>query len=66
MAKKEQTQQSEQQIQEKVLEAKKKLYELRFQKAAGKLEKTHEIRIIRKEIARMLTFLGQKAKEVRA
>ncbi len=40
---------------------KKEQFNLRFQKATGQLEKTHLLKDLRREIARMQTLLRQKA-----
>lgn len=44
----------------KVIELKKELMGLRFQKVAGQVEKTHNIRVARKTVARIKTLLGQR------
>ena len=41
---------------------KKEQFNLRFQKASGQLEKTHRARDVRRDIARIQTVLGQKAR----
>src|SRR5687768_9793355 len=41
---------------------KKEQFNLRFQKASGQLEKTHRARVVRRDIARIQTVLGQKAR----
>ena len=40
----------------KIQDAKKKLFNLRFQAKTGKLEKSSEIRALRKDVARMNTI----------
>lgn len=40
---------------------KEELFNLRFQLATGQLEKTHRLKGVRRDISRVLTFLGQKA-----
>jgi large subunit ribosomal protein L29 len=40
---------------------KKEAFNLRFQQANGQLENTARVRVVRREIARIMTFLGQKA-----
>jgi large subunit ribosomal protein L29 len=40
---------------------KKEAFNLRFQQANGQLENTARVRAVRREIARIMTFLGQKA-----
>ena len=46
----------------KVIELKKELMGLRFQKVTGQVEKTHPIREARKTIARAKTLLSQRNK----
>jgi large subunit ribosomal protein L29 len=41
---------------------KKEQFNLRFQKASGQLEKTNRVRDVRRDIARILTVLGQKVR----
>jgi large subunit ribosomal protein L29 len=48
----------------RVSEAKKELMELRFQSSIGQLEKSHRVPELKREIARSLTVLGEKAKGV--
>jgi large subunit ribosomal protein L29 len=40
---------------------KKEAFNLRFQQANGQLENTARVRAVRRDIARIITFLGQKA-----
>lgn len=40
---------------------KKKQFNLRFQKAQGQTQNTAQVRVIRRDIARVKTFLGQQA-----
>jgi large subunit ribosomal protein L29 len=58
-----------------MLDGRKELFNLRFQRTTGELEKTHRFRQIRKEIARISTFMNtgevaantpKKAKEAKA
>lgn len=44
-----------------VLEGKKELFNLRFQRTTGELEKTHRFREIRKSIARINTYINSGA-----
>ena len=44
----------------KIVELKKEQFNLRFQRASGELENTARMRIVRREIARIKTVLGQK------
>lgn len=45
-----------------LLDMKKKQFNLRFQKSQGQLEKTAEIRSVRRGIARVKTFMSQQSK----
>ena len=49
------------QLSESLLSLKKEQFNLRFQAATGQVEKTHELRALRKDIARLLT--GATAKK---
>jgi len=51
---------SKQELGEKVVALKKSLYEIRIQKATGRIEKPSRIREARREIARILTILKEK------
>ncbi len=44
-----------------LLDLQKEQFSLRMQKATGQLNKTHEARRVRREIARVNTLLGQAA-----
>jgi large subunit ribosomal protein L29 len=44
----------------KLREAREQLLQLRLRKQTGQVEKTHEIRVIRKDIARLETALNAK------
>jgi large subunit ribosomal protein L29 len=43
-----------------LLELQKEQFSLRMQKATGQLAKTHDVRRVRREIARVSTLLGAK------
>ena len=45
-----------------LLETRKEQMNLRFQKANGQMEKTHEMRKVRRTIARIKTYLTQAQK----
>lgn len=47
-------------ISSKVKENEAKLFDLKLSNSLGKLENTAQVRIMRREIARMKTILGQK------
>ena len=46
-------------LQAHLVELHKEQFSLRMQKATGQLDKTHEARRVRREIARVNTLLGQ-------
>jgi large subunit ribosomal protein L29 len=50
----------------KIIELRKELMGLRFQRATGQVEKTHQFRIARKLIARAKTLLNQRTKTARS
>ena len=47
-------------IESKLRETREQLLQLRLRKQTGQVEKTHEIRVLRKDIARFETALNQK------
>jgi large subunit ribosomal protein L29 len=47
-------------LQKRIQETKKELMELRFQASIGQLDKNHRMSQARREIARMMTLLGEK------
>ena len=51
-------------IESKVVEARDKLLQLRLRKQTGQVEKTHELRVIRKDIARLETARTAKKAKV--
>ena len=48
-----------------LVEAKKELFNLRFQNATNQLDNTARIKEVRKNIARIQTVMTQKAREVK-
>jgi large subunit ribosomal protein L29 len=48
------------QLADELLQLKKEQFNLRFQKATGQLESTKRVREIRKDIARIMTVLGER------
>ncbi|MBA3813453.1 MAG: 50S ribosomal protein L29 [Alphaproteobacteria bacterium] len=48
----------------KLIEFRKELMGLRFQRVTGEVEKTHQFRIARRSIARIKTLLTQRTKTV--
>ncbi|QEE08749.1 MULTISPECIES: 50S ribosomal protein L29 [Bartonella] len=51
------------QMKDELAKLKKEQFNLRFQKATGQLEKTARVRQVRRDIARIKTFLRQKLSE---
>jgi large subunit ribosomal protein L29 len=49
-------------LKSELLALKKEAFNLRFQKASGQLENTARVRQVRRDIARIKTFLNQKAR----
>jgi large subunit ribosomal protein L29 len=50
----------------KLRETREQLLQLRLRKQTGQVEKTHELRTLRKDVARLETVLRQKNKKVSA
>ena len=50
------------QLKTDLVNLKKEQFNLRFQKASGQLENTVRVRQVRRDIARVLTFLNQKSR----
>ena len=48
------------QLDDEVLKLKKEKFNLRFQRATGQLENTARVRVVRRDIARVLTIAAQK------
>ena len=48
------------QIDDEVLKLKKEQFNLRFQRATGQLENTARVRVVRRDIARLMTIGKQK------
>ena len=48
-------------LQEELVAAKKELFNLRFQNATNQLDNTSRIKEVRRNIARILTLIAQKA-----
>jgi large subunit ribosomal protein L29 len=51
---------SQDQLSDELARLKKEQFNLRFQRASGQLENTARFRVVRHDIARILTVLGQK------
>ncbi|WP_332060951.1 50S ribosomal protein L29 [Bartonella sp. CB74] len=54
------------QMRDELAKLKKEQFNLRFQKATGQLEKTARVKQVRRDIARVKTFLHQKINENKA
>jgi large subunit ribosomal protein L29 len=50
-------------LQQRVAQTRRELFNLRFQHATGQLENTGQLKEVRKNIARLLTVLNQKQRE---
>jgi len=48
------------QLDEELVKLKKEQFNLRFQRASGQLENTARVRVVRREIARIMTIARQK------
>jgi large subunit ribosomal protein L29 len=51
---------TEDQLNDEALKLKKEQFNLRFQKASGQLQDTARVRIVRRDIARVLTVAAQR------
>lgn len=47
-------------VEDKILELKKEQFNLRFQRATGQLESTSRVRVVRRDIARLLTVSSER------
>ena len=52
------------QLREQLVALKKEAFNLRFQQATGQIESTARMRAVRKDVARVLTVMNQKAAAV--
>jgi len=57
------TEMNNQSLQDRLLEYKKKYFNLRFQKSSGQLDNTSRVSKVRKLIARIKTIKNEKVKE---
>lgn len=55
---------SKEELDQLFIESQKKLRELRFNLASGKVKNVRMIRVIKKDIARILTILNEKAENI--
>ena len=51
---------SSDQLSDELAKLKKEQFNLRFQRASGQLENTARVRVVRRDIARVMTVLGQR------
>jgi large subunit ribosomal protein L29 len=51
------------QLRDQLVALKKEAFNLRFQKATGQMENTARMRSVRRDVARVMTVLNQKAAE---
>lgn len=54
--------QTGEQLNEQLVQLKKEAFNLRFQKATGQLENTKRVREVRRDIARIMTVLGEQGR----
>jgi large subunit ribosomal protein L29 len=57
---------TEDQLNDEALKLKKEQFNLRFQKASGQLQDTARVRIVRRDIARVMTVAAQKRAAAKA
>ena len=54
------------QLADELMALKKEQFNLRFQRASGQLENTARVRVVRRDIARIKTVLGEHGREAAA
>ncbi len=57
---------TEDELKKLLLDTRKEQFNMRFQRTNGQLEKTHEMRKARRNVARIKTFLNMKAEQEQA
>ena len=57
---------TEDQLNDEALKLKKEQFNLRFQKASGQLQDTARVRVVRRDIARVLTVAAQRRATAKA
>ena len=57
---------SQDQLSDELVKLKKEQFNLRFQRASGQLENTARIRVVRHDIARVMTILNQRGGNAQA
>jgi len=58
-------QKTEDELKTELLNLKKEQFNLRFQKSSGQLENSSKIKKVRKDIAKVMTAMGQQKKDVK-
>lgn len=57
---------SSEELNEQLLQLKKEQFNLRFQRASGQLENTARVQVVRRDIARIKTILGERTRSAEA
>jgi large subunit ribosomal protein L29 len=57
---------TEDQLNDEALKLKKEQFNLRFQKASGQLQDTARVRVVRRDIARVMTIAARKRASAKA
>jgi large subunit ribosomal protein L29 len=57
---------TEDQLNDEALKLRKERFNLRFQKASGQLQDTARVRVVRRDIARVMTIAAQKRAAAKA
>jgi large subunit ribosomal protein L29 len=57
---------TEDQLNDEALKLKKEQFNLRFQKASGQLQDTARVRVVRRDLARVMTVAAQKRAAAKA
>ncbi|CAO3413418.1 50S ribosomal protein L29 [Azospirillum doebereinerae] len=53
-------------LNDQLIQLKKEQFNLRFQKASGQLENTARVNVVRRDIARIKTIIGERARSADA
>lgn len=57
---------SNEELNDQLLQLKKEQFNLRFQRASGQLENTARVQVVRRDIARIKTILGERSRSSEA
>ncbi len=57
---------SDDELSEALLNAKKESFNLRFRRANGQVEQTHQMRILRRDVAKIKTLLGERRRAAKS